>query len=437
MGSFAYTCCISGLPIEAGDKVRYFLLSANPYTDSSKGCYMTDFWFPRCFPLRAEYNDYGSVEEVEEGPARDLWMRCLRIDLRKRGWGDNSCHDVPTSKHMNFDELLNAVQEWRVKVRQNVGDEKPLSQKVEENFGGRPLPPGIATIKRVQEAIEGGKLPFFDGNWGKNGLMVDLVTYGTVRVRWHSAGAKDDTLKKLEAVQKLLPEYATVIRAGDGAYAERGDLMVFTKPGTKDFHGGVKEKKRSLLVQQAMIREDVWQALLSRPVEHDYGKFAEVAQYRAWARELWDASVKVEQEWRGWKDRRKGRPDSLQKGYRTLAGFLYMDGVDKKNRLTPWVAKDAIPFTVGLGTNWIKMVQRHVLTPLTKEQVSAWLDTVAEFGFIHAALMPIRYWWRPSYSCGPQFGEPRAHEVMLKSFADIAKGLADKLDNEREESERG
>ncbi len=29
MGSFAYTCCVSGLPIEYGDPVRFFLLTQN------------------------------------------------------------------------------------------------------------------------------------------------------------------------------------------------------------------------------------------------------------------------------------------------------------------------------------------------------------------------------------------------------------------------
>lgn len=34
MGSFASTCCISGLPIEAGDDVRWLLLMQNPYCES-------------------------------------------------------------------------------------------------------------------------------------------------------------------------------------------------------------------------------------------------------------------------------------------------------------------------------------------------------------------------------------------------------------------
>src|SRR4051812_23628121 len=104
MGSFSYTCGVSRLPIHAGHKVRYMLLTQNPYNDSTK-CSPNDWWFPRSFPLRAEYNDYGSVENVEEGVGRELWMEALKIDLVSVGTGDNSIHDVPTSKNMSWDEL--------------------------------------------------------------------------------------------------------------------------------------------------------------------------------------------------------------------------------------------------------------------------------------------------------------------------------------------
>jgi hypothetical protein len=70
MGSFDYTCAISGLPIAGGEAVRYLLLTQNPYHRGVKAgsfvCYSTDHWFPRVFPIRAKYNDYGS-EVIEQG----------------------------------------------------------------------------------------------------------------------------------------------------------------------------------------------------------------------------------------------------------------------------------------------------------------------------------------------------------------------------------
>lgn len=120
MGSYSLTCCVSGLPIESGDPVRYFLITESPYADQAVVGTLTGFWFPRTFPLRARYNDYGSVEDVQDGPERDIWMEGFQIDLIKRGWDKNTCHDVPTHKKMAFNELLVALQEARVLVYREV-----------------------------------------------------------------------------------------------------------------------------------------------------------------------------------------------------------------------------------------------------------------------------------------------------------------------------
>jgi hypothetical protein len=78
MGSFDYTCAVSGLPIGAGDDVRLMLLTQNPYHHGKKAgamtCGMNDVWFPRTFPLRGRYNDYGGVDHIQ-GPAQQAaWL---------------------------------------------------------------------------------------------------------------------------------------------------------------------------------------------------------------------------------------------------------------------------------------------------------------------------------------------------------------------------
>ena len=124
MGSFAYTCSVSGLPIECGDKVRFMLVSSSPYCKGNEGgiiCTSTDRWFPRTFPIKAKYNDYGSVDNVEDGIGRDLWMEGFQDDLLSVGQGENPYHDPPTSKDMSFDQLLTALVEDRVRVKSDVG----------------------------------------------------------------------------------------------------------------------------------------------------------------------------------------------------------------------------------------------------------------------------------------------------------------------------
>ena len=76
MGCFAYTCAISGLPIDSGDKVRYLLLTKNPYFSHAGSIVMPDGeWFPRTFPIKAWYNDYGSVEHID-----DIFGKQLLLD---------------------------------------------------------------------------------------------------------------------------------------------------------------------------------------------------------------------------------------------------------------------------------------------------------------------------------------------------------------------
>ena len=118
MGSFDYTCSVSGLPISEGEPVRFLILTENPfYRPAGMTCEMGDIWSPRCFPLKAVYNDYGSVEEIQEGFCLNLWFNGLQKDLVEQGTGDNVCHDIATDRDMGMDTFLSALQEGRLKVQ--------------------------------------------------------------------------------------------------------------------------------------------------------------------------------------------------------------------------------------------------------------------------------------------------------------------------------
>lgn len=390
MGSFDYTCAVSNLPIHAGDKVRCLLLTENPYEDN-KGCLASnihDWWFHRTFPIRAAYNDYGSVENVEEGLARDIWTETLPIDLVARGWGDNTCHDVPTSPDMTFEELLAAVQKGRVRVRQDVGD---TITRVK-------TPKGIPTMKRVTARLVQAGLPLF-GGCGTEGFLVDNQGYGTVRVRWHGEGLNwHKDAESLKAAEKALSRYATVLRAGTGNYAASADLFVHVKPGTKDFHWSRKDKKRTLSVSQMMIREDVWQALLGLSIQgrYDSEKTLAIDDFRKAARKLYEKSLSYVAE-------RKARSEEL------LALL--------KNDVTWMVASDITPFTVGLATHWSTIVKKG----LPIEQVESFLDSVAEMAYVYRVLMQVRFIWVPSSSRGSQYGEFDKHAAFLRALVGIAE----------------
>lgn len=77
MGCFNATCSLSDLTIHSGDKCLLFPLLPTRFNSdkhgvikigpssmfvSNEGAYM--FYVPMCFPIRGEYNDYGSIENI-------------------------------------------------------------------------------------------------------------------------------------------------------------------------------------------------------------------------------------------------------------------------------------------------------------------------------------------------------------------------------------
>jgi hypothetical protein len=57
----------------------YLLLTQNPYhrgkTAGASTCYQHDLWFPRTYPLRGTYDDYGRAENLQTGPQAEAWER--------------------------------------------------------------------------------------------------------------------------------------------------------------------------------------------------------------------------------------------------------------------------------------------------------------------------------------------------------------------------
>lgn len=394
MGSFDFTCAVSGFPISAGEKVRFFLLSENPYNDSGF-CYMHDDWFPRSFPLIGSYNGYGNVEDIKDGPEKDLWLDFFKIDLKTRGWGDNSCHDVPTSKDMSFDNLLEALQESRVLIRQDIGDVD------NSKYAKHLVPKGVPTIKRISKRLIKANQPMFAG-WGRQGYLVDNVCHGTIRVRWHGEGEEfGKDVKHLSKITHLFSNFVTVIKAGDDPFS--AEMFIHPKPGTDKFYTAKRSTKtKSLHVRFAMIREDVWQLLCQQKCEGWYGeKELDLDCFKNSVKLFWDKSIKC-----------------LKTNENNFLTFIRF--IEKDNNVC-YLAENVIPFTIGLSTSWCLMVGKFVNNELTEEQINNWLNTVAEFILIHNVLMPVRYYWRPSYSCGPQFGEWDKHENLLNGFIKIAK----------------
>ena len=222
MGSFDYTCCVSGLPISDGTPIRYLLLTENPYNSPAEHtCYIDDRWALRTFPLRAEYDDYGSVQIVQEGLLRDIWLEGFKRDLVERGTGDNSCHDVPVRKDMTFEQMLTAIWEGRVLV---ACKQPETSLPVEPS---RPIHKGIPTIQRVRKILRKAGLKLSDGMLA-DGCVVDLQKPGFVRVRIEQE--RNNFAPFADLQQLFKPYFATMITTGTGAYPAAAELWLAPKP---------------------------------------------------------------------------------------------------------------------------------------------------------------------------------------------------------------
>lgn len=256
--------------------------------------------------------------------------------------------------------------------------------------------PGIPTMKRIRKAILGAGMALSDGMQDRPGYVVDRKSFGFIRIRYEDYGKEEQSLSKLLPI--LSQRFAAVLMAGTGNYRDHAEILVTAKPlqrieGCISSIRDKKAKSRNLVVAQTMIREDVWQAICQQQFKSWMKEIPQTVEgFRDQARKLW---VEYEKELK--------EPPSLRMlahkdGLSAITGFLQHQ------------------FVVGLKEHFDFMVTRH---PSEAER-NAFLDTVGELCFIQFILAQTRYQWRPSASCGPQFGEWALHASLLQSFADIA-----------------
>lgn len=284
MGEFSMTCSISGLGISGGTPVRCLLLAASPYGAHEDP---RNAWIVRTPPLRAIYNSYGTIEKIhtDDEFIADLWLRGLREDLIEKGLGDNSYHDVPTAKDMSIDELLDAVRAGRVEVRQDA-----------KHFWRRPRtrdPLGIYAAHEAKTAlvpslrkIEGvlakdmALLMFYPDPVSSGAVedkfVIDEPVPHLVRVRFGRYQHGDKVIAALTAARAAVERagFIGAVIAGSGRYAGDADLLVMPAPNAKDHIRGPQwdmaagrdaDEDKHLMIAMAMVREDVWQAIVRYP----------------------------------------------------------------------------------------------------------------------------------------------------------------------------
>jgi hypothetical protein len=183
-----------------------------------------------------------------------------------------------------------------------------------------------------------------------------------------------------------------------------------------------------------MIREDVWQELLKQKVKA-YGAGYKRVQLglediQEHARIFWEACVKsIKQGEESDRELQKLMPDFKEK-YPHREWSAYMAAAEMEegpgpstNTVAGLCKQDEIPFTVGLGSQWKAMVIQNHAKKLAKKDVESWLNTVAEMTLVYYQLYGIRYWWRPSFSCGPQYSDHADHLKFYKMLTKLTAKL--------------
>lgn len=423
MGSFNSTCAVSGMPLQAGDKVRILLLTQNPYSETHRAHSMHGWWVPRTFPIRGEYNDYGTVENVEEGLVQDLWLQTLKLDLIPQGTGENEVHDVPTFFDMPFEDFLKALWEGRVTVSRRL--RKPEASLIDQPPFDVGKPDWLPTLTRVRDALSDLAA---STDYGREGWLVDEPSYGMVRVRWVPKEFGANTEGKLAEIATLLPKFATVITAGYGS-SRAPELLVLPKPGPDHYRYDAAPEK-PLAVSYAMIREDVWQALVAMPCKIDWSDAAlpSVEVYREHLLMAYQAESDREKHRKGLFDRLKAIKDSPKKdeaeeeAAHVELHTLILDDLEERLADTAWAVDRhtwaGLP--LGLNQQWRYLIERQ--TPL--DQVRGFIDSVAEVSRVALILGNVRFMWRPSTTGGPQVGEFKAHAQFFEEMLKIAQANA-------------
>lgn len=455
MGHYAMACSATGLPITGGTPVRCLLLTTSPYDED---------WIVRTPPLHAVYDGYGSIERVHEDDAfvADLWLRGFREDLVEKGLGDNSYHDVPTSRDWTFGEMLDALRAGRVTVHQDARHFWYRSRRSE----------GVTPWFRCVEDVVRAAGPV-SRHAARDRYVVDEPVPNVARVRFGEYQRGPEHAAALERAREAVEAagFVGVVAQGSGRYPDEADLVVMAAPGDERRRGaqwdmspgGAADDDKKLPVRVAMVREDAWRALAAYPRSESvstacancgqsswyHGKDREcpdrsyngvplkkyppgacyahgplftdgvehVVVPRDWGEDVWYAlgafRYGVREAWASILAHfdELGRPKSSAFG-----DYLVTDFVLPHSRDFPgaWILHRGVPVVVGISEHLSMCLADR------KDVPECVLDGVAELAAVTCSMRDVGRSWAPSTSAGPQDPEWADHVRFAKTIARLA-----------------
>ncbi len=250
-------------------------------------------------------------------------------------------------------------------------------------------------------------------------LIVDKLRRGEIRVRVGGHGSAIEASLRLEGLaRKLRRRYAVMVGSGEHGAPT---LIVQPRPGALDgahafdfyTRRGRKGEPSRLHVDYAIVREDVWVAMLALTASNTIGWYRDQAM-KAWA------------------------------------AFLNAAASTTVSKVTPTLLRDftsswdAIDNDVALfvthnpsypGFSMAMTIALFMLRqpPLTKAETEHVIETLAQTAFIADTMAILRMKFRPVGSDGPQGGEWRAHHQFLRKITSIARRIARRVEIEEAE----
>jgi hypothetical protein len=377
MGSFPITCGVSGLPIESGERVRYLLITENPYKTKTPVCDSIGRYFPRTWPIRATYDSYGSIDGYSSEDA-DLIMRGFQKDLLEIGTGDNRYTDLRVRKDMSFSELLTSIREGRVSVLRDIRKKQKTTN-----------PPW----KEIEDTLQGAFPDVaFQVDEGVAGVRVRLTTY------------QDPEGQLVKASELLNATYAVALTAGSGRSPNQAELKVFFKPGM-GMDEGLEGSSERVQIHQVMIREDVWQNLLCCQIQaYDNDPVYNLSEYTKAVRLRIEAFRKQLSEF-----------PSLAEDL-LLSLMSYHPELKYKN-IGRGILINPIPYTVALPEHFLLRFKDGLVD-------ESFILGAAEFLYVQDLLERVRHIWHPSDVAGPNEPAYQSHRDFSRAILDIAERLA-------------
>jgi hypothetical protein len=266
-----------------------------------------------------------------------------------------------------------------------------------------------ATTRKLIASILAKKLPDVPSfKEGREGYAPAQYTKGCVIIRWQ--GYSDSTQQMAKIAETLKAEgFPVVVAAGTGNY-DHGKNVIYVMSRSGALFGG-DQKDPPQAVSFAMIRKDVWDALLQGEVEFNFkqtnfASFLKAA--KTFAKDLQKNERKA-QEFLA----RKDKSDPLRLFFSEDFWFRH----DYKNPVYAYMTYE-LPFEAGLKT-FVRALANDG-NPLGDYEIRA----MAEMAFICATVGNLRMFWHPAYSIGPQYSEWPDHVNFLKKALAIAESQA-------------